>query len=47
MRYTIVHIYNIVEHIDMLSIGIQHQPCYTVLPTLLILGSDFEVLGHL
>jgi hypothetical protein len=36
--------YNIFEHIDMLSIGIQQQP-YTVLPTLL--GSDFEVLGHL
>ena len=29
----------------MLSIGIHQQPCYTVLPTLL--GSDFEVLGHL
>jgi hypothetical protein len=32
------------EHIDMLSIVIQQQPS-TVLPTLL--GSDFEVLGHL
>jgi hypothetical protein len=32
------------EHIDMLSIGIQQQP-YKVLPTLL--GSDYEVLGHL
>jgi hypothetical protein len=32
------------EHIGMLSIGIQQQH-YTVLPTLL--GSDFEVLGHL
>jgi len=39
-----LHIYNMFEHIDMLSIGIQQQP-YTVLPTLL--GSDFEVLGHL
>ncbi len=38
------HIYNMFEHFDMLSIGIQQQP-YTVLPT--ILGSDFEVLGHL
>ena len=36
--------YNMFEHIDMLSIGIHQQP-YTVLPTLL--GSDFEVLGHL
>jgi hypothetical protein len=45
MRYTILHIYNVVEHIDMLSIGIQQQPCYTVISTLL--GSDFEVLGHL
>ncbi len=42
---SILHIYNVFEHIDMLSIGIQQQP-YTVLPTLL--GSDFEVvLGHL
>ena len=45
MKYTILHIYNVFEHIDMLSIGIQQQPCYTVLLTLL--GSDFEVLGHL
>ena len=37
-------IYKVFEHIDMLSIGIQQQP-YTVIPTLL--GSDFEVLGHL
>jgi hypothetical protein len=41
---SILHIYKMFEHIDMLSIGIQQQP-YTVLPTLL--GSDFEVLGHL
>ena len=41
---SILHIYNVFEHIDMLSIGIQQQP-YTVLPTLL--GSDFEVLSHL
>ena len=41
---SILHIYKVFEHIDMLCIGIQQQP-YTVLPTLL--GSDFEVLGHL
>ena len=45
MRCTILHLYNVVEHNDMLSIGIHQQPCYTVLSTLL--GSDFEVLGHL
>ncbi len=36
--------YNVIEHIDMLSMGIQYHP-YTVVPTLL--GSDFGVLGHL
>jgi hypothetical protein len=41
---SILHVYNMFEHIDMLSIGIQQQR-YTDLPTLL--GSDFEVLGHL
>ncbi len=41
---SILDIYNVFEHIDMLSIDIQYQP-YTVLPTLL--GSDFGVLGHL
>ena len=41
---SILDIYKVIEHIDMLSIGIQLQP-YTVLPTLL--GSDFGVLGHL
>ncbi len=40
----ILHIYNLIEHIDMLSIGIQQQP-YTVIP--ILLGSDFGVLGHL
>ncbi len=40
----ILDIYNVFEHIDMLSIGIQQQP-YTVIPTLL--GSDFGVLSHL
>jgi hypothetical protein len=36
--------YKVIEHIDMLSMGIQYQP-YTVIPTLL--GSDFGALGHL
>ena len=41
---SILDIYKVFEHIDMLSIGIQSQP-YTVLPT--IIGSDVGVLGHL
>jgi hypothetical protein len=41
---TILDIYKMIEHIDLLSIGIQYQP-YTVIPTLL--GSDFGALGHL
>jgi hypothetical protein len=41
---SILDIYKVIEHIDMLSIGIQYQP-YTVLPTLL--GLDFGVRGHL
>jgi hypothetical protein len=41
---SILDIYKVFEHIDMLSMGIWYQP-YTVMPTLL--GSDFEVLGHL
>ena len=41
---SILDIYKVFEDIDMLSIGIQHQP-YTVIPTLL--GSNFGVLGHL
>jgi hypothetical protein len=41
---SILEIYKVFEHIDMLSIGIWLQP-YTVIPTLL--GSDFGVLGHL
>ncbi len=36
--------YKVIEHIDMLSMGIQYQS-YTVIPTLL--GSDFGVLDHL
>jgi hypothetical protein len=41
---SILDIYKVFEHIDMLSIGIQYQP-YTVIPTRL--GSDFGALGHL
>jgi hypothetical protein len=41
---SILDIYKVIEHIDMLSMGIQYQP-YTVMPTLL--GSEFGVLGHL
>jgi hypothetical protein len=37
-------IWKVIEHIDMLFIGIWQQP-YTVIPTLL--GSYFGVLGHL
>jgi hypothetical protein len=40
---SILAIYKVFEHIDMLSIIIWQQP-YTVIPTLL--GSDFGVLGH-
>ncbi len=36
--------FKVIEHIDMLSMGIQYQP-YTVIPTLL--GSDFGALGNL
>jgi hypothetical protein len=41
---SILDIYKVFEHFDMLSMGIWYQP-YTVLPT--SLGSDFGVLGHL
>jgi hypothetical protein len=41
---SMIDIYTVFEHIDMLSIAIQYQP-YTVIPT--PLGSDFGVLGHL
>ncbi len=41
---SILDIYKVIEHIDMLSMGIWYQP-YTVIPTLL--GSDFGDLGHL
>ena len=45
---SISDIYKVCEHIDiidMLSIGIQQQPSYTVIP--ILVGSDFGVLGHL
>ena len=38
---SILNIYTVFEHIHMLSIGMQQQPC-TVIP--ILLGSDFEVL---
>jgi hypothetical protein len=41
---SILDIYRMFGHINMLSMGIQWQS-YTVIPTLL--GSDFGVLGHL
>ena len=42
---SILELCKVIQHIDMLSMGIQYQP-YTVIPTLL-LGFDFGVLGHL
>jgi hypothetical protein len=42
---SILDMYKVFEHIDMLSTCIQYQP-YIVIPTLL-LGSDFRVLGQL
>ena len=41
---SILDIHKVIEHIDMLSIGIQYQP-YIVIPT--ILGSDFWGSGLL
>jgi hypothetical protein len=41
---SILDIYKVFEHIDMLSIGMQDLP-YTVIPTLL--GSDFGVRGQM
>ena len=41
---SILDIYKVFEHIDMLSTGIQYQP-YTVVPILLC--SDFGALGHM
>jgi hypothetical protein len=47
LHASILDIYKVLEHIDMLSMGIHLQP-YTVIPTLLV-GSDVrvQVLGHL
>ncbi len=41
---SILDIYKVFEHIDMLSMAIRYWP-YTVIPTLI--GSDFGVLAHL
>ncbi len=41
---SILDIYNVIEHINMLSMGIQYHP-YTVISSLL--ASDFGALGHL
>jgi hypothetical protein len=41
---SILDTYNVIEHIDMLSMGIQYHP-YKVIP--ILLGSDVGVLGHL
>jgi hypothetical protein len=41
---SILDTWNVIEHINMLSMGIQYHP-YTGIRTLL--GSDFGVLGHL
>ncbi len=38
---SILDIYKVFEHIDMLSIGIQYHP-YTVIPTLLSLDLRFS-----
>ena len=42
---SLLDIHKVIDHIDMLSMGIQYQP-YTVIPTLLG-GSDFRFLVHL
>jgi hypothetical protein len=39
---SVLDIYKLFEHIDMLSIGIQYHP-YTVIPTLLSLDLGFWV----
>jgi hypothetical protein len=41
---SILDIYKVFEHIDMLSMGIQYQP-YKAIPTLI--GSDFGGSGSL
>jgi hypothetical protein len=42
---SILDIYKVIEHIDMLFKGIQELQPYTDIPTLL--GTDFGVLGHM
>ena len=42
---SILDIYKVFEHIDMLFKGIQELQPYTDIPTLL--GTDFAVLGHM
>ncbi len=42
---SILDTYKVIEHIDLLSMGIQYQLYTVVIPTLL--GSDFGALGHL
>ncbi len=41
---SILDMYKVIKHVDMLSIDMKYQP-YTVNPTLL--GLDFGVLGHM
>jgi hypothetical protein len=41
---SILDIYKVFEHINMLFIGTQYQPCTVILT---LLGSDFYVLGHI
>jgi hypothetical protein len=41
---SILYMYKVIEHNDVLFMGIQYQP-YIVIPTLF--GSDFGFLGHL
>jgi hypothetical protein len=42
---SILDIYKVFEHIDMLFKGIQELQPYSDIPTLL--GTDFAVLGHM
>ena len=42
---SILDIYKVIEHIDMLVKGIQELQPYTDIPTLL--GTDFAILGHM
>ncbi len=42
LHTSIMDIYKVIEHINMLSVGIQYQP-YTIIPTLLGLILGFWV----